>query len=31
VLRIDLIGLRLYEDEFMDQVGMGLGRIQKAS
>jgi hypothetical protein len=26
VLRIDLIGLRLREDEFMDQVARGLGR-----
>lgn len=26
VLRIDLIGLRLHEDEFLQQVALGLGR-----
>jgi very-short-patch-repair endonuclease len=26
VLRIDLVGLRLFEDDFMDQVTVGLGR-----
>jgi very-short-patch-repair endonuclease len=31
LLRIDVIGLRLCEDEFMDQVAMGLGRISKVS
>jgi very-short-patch-repair endonuclease len=31
VLRIDIIGLRLCEDEFMDQVAMGLGRISRVS
>ena len=30
VLRIDLIGLRLHGDHFLDQVALGLGRAARS-